>query len=93
MKYYQISEINLKELLLAAHTLNALECGGVDNWTWYSESLGDYLEMHGKSYENLEEVVEDEMTQYNICTCKSQSQMEKLLDCFEEILHNKENNN
>jgi len=71
MKYYQISEINLKELLLAAHTLNALECGGVDNWTWYSESLGDYLEMHGKSYENLEEVVEDEMTQYNICTCKS----------------------
>ena len=23
--------------------LSALECGGVDNWTWYYESIGDFI--------------------------------------------------
>jgi hypothetical protein len=24
--------------------LQALECGGVDNWTWYDESMDNYFE-------------------------------------------------
>ncbi len=31
-----------RSLLRDKHTLCALECGGVDDWSWYSESLSDY---------------------------------------------------
>ena len=38
-----IKRIELKELLEAYHILAALECGGVDNWTWYGEARREYL--------------------------------------------------
>ena len=27
------------ELVVESEKLNRLECGGVDNWTWYDESM------------------------------------------------------
>lgn len=43
MKNYIIDEERLKELLKAELKLMALENGGVDNWSWYSDSLNDFL--------------------------------------------------
>lgn len=38
-KFYVLSETQLKLLLRYKAELNALECGGVDNWDWYGESI------------------------------------------------------
>ena len=43
IKYYRISETDLRELLTAAHYAWALENGGVDNWMWEADSRHDYL--------------------------------------------------
>lgn len=43
MEYLVIEKDELTDLLSAANRLSALERGGVDNWSWYGESLGDYL--------------------------------------------------
>ena len=43
MKYYKISEKYLKYLIESRARLEALESGGVDNWSWYGESYSDYL--------------------------------------------------
>ena len=42
-KYYKVSEKELKEFIMAAARLEALEAGGVDNWDWCYESKQDYL--------------------------------------------------
>lgn len=47
MKFIQMTETGkievdikyLNDLILNNYKLNLLECGGVDNWEWYSESL------------------------------------------------------
>ena len=44
MEYCLVPKEELKELLAARNKLAALESGGVDNWSWYSDSLNDYLE-------------------------------------------------
>lgn len=41
MSNVTISEARLKYLESRDEILSALECGGVDNWEWYSESLRD----------------------------------------------------
>jgi len=51
---YEIDEKTLKGLLISRYELDALECGGVDNWHDYCDVLNDYLE----DYENFEEFVE-----------------------------------
>lgn len=38
MKYYKISEEELRELLDSYLELSMLNWDGVDNWTWYGES-------------------------------------------------------
>ena len=38
-----ISKERMKNLLAAEMKLYALECGGVDNWTWYGYSIDEYL--------------------------------------------------
>ena len=40
---YILSRGELLELLEAQYRLAALERGGVDNWSWYGEALGDFL--------------------------------------------------
>ena len=43
---------------------SALENGGVDNWSWYGASLGDFLENHGAM--EFSELVEEEIRQYEV---------------------------
>ena len=43
MKYYKIKEKDLKYFIECRARLEALEAGGVDNWSWYGESYSDYL--------------------------------------------------
>lgn len=51
-KYYKIAEKQLISLYAASMKLEALECGGVDNWNWYGESLRDWIidDINGLSY-------------------------------------------
>ena len=44
MKYYKVSEEQLKRFLVNQHEMTALSFGGVDNWEWYSESCSNYIE-------------------------------------------------
>ena len=47
MKYYQISEDGLRQLLSRDSKLYALECAGVDNWDGYGDAVDseDYIRM------------------------------------------------
>ena len=58
---YEIDEKTLKGLLISRYELDALECGGVDNWHDYCDVLNDYLE----DYENFEEFVESVLEDIN----------------------------
>lgn len=42
-KYYKVAEAELRELLRESLELTALECGGIDNWDYYSNSKRDWL--------------------------------------------------
>ena len=69
-KYYSISEIDLRELLAAAHYAWALENGGVDNWTWEADSRHDYLKQYnedqGTDFDDLGDLATHEMKNYTI---------------------------
>ena len=41
-KTYLISESELRDFINAYYTLAALEAGGVDNWSWYGESINEF---------------------------------------------------
>lgn len=43
MRQYKISEERLLDLLQTEAKYMALEWGGVDNWEWYGDALGDGL--------------------------------------------------
>lgn len=43
MKYYKISEDNLKGLLIDSLELDMLNMDGVDNWTWYGASYRELI--------------------------------------------------
>ena len=42
-KKYIVEEDKLIALLASYYKLRALESGGVDNWSWYSEACNDWL--------------------------------------------------
>lgn len=44
MRYYKIDEALLKALLTDSIELSYLREGGVDNWTWYCDSIQDGIE-------------------------------------------------
>jgi len=44
MKKYIISEERLMTLLTREANLEALYAGGVDNWSWYYESIRNYID-------------------------------------------------
>lgn len=56
---YEIDEKTLKGLLVSRYELDALECGGVDNWQDYCDVLNDYLEDYEDFNEFVESVLED----------------------------------
>lgn len=70
IKYYKISETDLRELLTAAHQFWALDGGGVDNWMWCGESCCDYLNQYnadqGTDFDDFEDLAEHEMKGYAI---------------------------
>ena len=44
VKYCLVPKDELKELLYDSLTLQALECGGVDNWLNYDASIADFID-------------------------------------------------
>lgn len=57
MKMYVLSKAELLSLLEDQAKLEALECGGVDNWEWYGESIEE-----SEYYDEKEcEIVVDEL--------------------------------
>lgn len=51
-----ISKEELLSLIADSERLNALECGGVDNWSYYGESKRNYLDEEGAdTYQELAE--------------------------------------
>lgn len=52
-KTYQVSESELIELIHDSMKLCALENGGVDNWTWYSDSIQDFEKANGSELYEL----------------------------------------
>lgn len=56
---YEIDEKTLKGLLISRYELDALECGGVDNWHDYCDVLNDYLDEYEDFDEFVESVLED----------------------------------
>lgn len=59
---YIVPEDRLIELLTAEFNLTALERGGVDNWSWYGDSIEDYInlmsEENNHDFEDYEELAE-----------------------------------
>ena len=53
MRYYIINEERLLELLTEENQLRALECAGVDNWSWYGEARILYTDGQDVSYEEM----------------------------------------
>lgn len=50
MIYCLVPKDELKDLLYDSLTLQALECGGVDNWAWHGASIADFIEMARNDY-------------------------------------------
>ena len=46
------------DLLRDSDKLDRLECGGVDNWDWYGESLND------PSYEEIQDMSDDDLIDF-----------------------------
>ena len=59
MKYYKISEKELKDLLASQLELNQLQWSGVDNWSWYGEGYGDFMKEEASEYLTKEEIEEE----------------------------------
>lgn len=47
-KYYVLTKEQLLDLLHSEATLQALNAGGVDNWTWYEEALENKEDPQGR---------------------------------------------
>lgn len=50
MIYCLVPKDELKDLLYDSLRLQALDCGGVDNWTWYGDSIGDFIDAAKADY-------------------------------------------
>jgi len=61
MKYYRVSEEDLKSLIRDSAELNHLESAGVDNWCGYSMRW-EMLEDEG--YDNYDDLVKDGLASY-----------------------------
>jgi hypothetical protein len=65
-KKYIVSEERLRDLIEAEEKLCALNAGGVDNWSWYGDSIRDYIEQNrfNEPFEEIEELVDRELSFY-----------------------------
>lgn len=92
VRYYQISEPDLRDLLMAAHIYHALAAGGVDNWEGAGESVVNYIQECGiidfVHYEEMEEIVEADIANFPVCNC-DRSSLETFLECLEDFSFDK----
>ena len=51
MKMYRISEDELRRIFHDALAYEALDYGGVDNWSQYGESFLDFIDIYKKDYQ------------------------------------------
>lgn len=68
MKRYIVDEKELEELLNGYFYALALEQGGVDNWTWESDSrhdfIADYNQCNNAHCTSIEEIADDALLYY-----------------------------
>lgn len=50
MIYCLVPKNELMDLLYDSLKLQALECGGVDSWTWYGDSISDFIDAAKADY-------------------------------------------
>lgn len=50
MIYCLVPKDELKDLLYDSLKLQALECGGVDNWDWYGDSIREFIDAAKADY-------------------------------------------
>lgn len=50
MIYCLVPKDELKDLLYDSLRLQALDCGGVDNWNWYGASIRDFIDAAKADY-------------------------------------------
>ena len=50
-----ITKDEYRDLLCWAYYFMALESGGVDNWTWYSDSINDFVQDSIEQYKENED--------------------------------------
>ena len=62
MKAVIIPKNVLVSLLRDSDKLNRLECGGVDNWDWYDESLNNDNE--DPSYEKIQDMSDNDLIDF-----------------------------
>lgn len=60
MKAVIIPKNEFASLLRDSDKLSRLECGGVDNWDWYDESLND----EDSSYEEIQDMSDDDLIDF-----------------------------
>ena len=73
-KIYLVPESDLRSILHAALMLNALECGGVDNWGWYGESISEFCKevkeeipaLKDEPEVYLEDIADEALKQYKV---------------------------
>lgn len=67
-KLYRIEENELRYLIGTSIELEALVSGGVDNWSWYSDSINDYCndyaEINHVDVECINDIVDVEIKDY-----------------------------
>ena len=61
MKAVIIPKNELASLLRDSDKLHRLECGGVDNWEWYSEALNDKEDL---SYDEIQDMSDDALLDF-----------------------------
>ena len=66
MKYYAVSEDELRELIHDSMKLCALESGGVDNWEWYGASIQDFIKANGNPDDDIYDIAEKELQTHEV---------------------------
>ena len=70
-KYYRISEEELRDLLDAYYRFTALEQGGVGSWSWYDDSMEDFIKNYNEENPNykvkyMEDIAYIEIENYDV---------------------------
>ena len=92
---YLVPEYKLRELLQDSNKLAALECGGVDNWSWYSDSIGEFVKDfidtnrdYVKEYsgEDIEDFYIDDIAEFDLLDFSTVADLyEKTVELFQTL--------